>query len=379
MGYLEETGSGWKAIVTTVPGDWVRELYQSHQDRLFSANFRDYLGSTNRKGNINQAIRLTATSEPANFWVYNNGITALTHELRIDAANGIHIHGISIINGAQTSGALGESSDLATKQVRVLCRIVESQPEGLIQNIIRYNNTQNEIKPADRRSNDDIQKRMRDEFASYGISYIHRRSQTRTPRNAISAASIAPALCAFHGDPQTAYRNAKDIFLVDNTYNRVFQNDLHVEHVFLISTLSSALDTIKNSLRDQVSSQSATSTQVQEYEILKYSPSKHFILFIIGGVAEEIMGRRISNLYEWQCRPSAVTFQAKLITDAWGEAVDALLPQIALITQRHGSVYDVQRSTQKAEVVVNELKALLASLGSQFASRFKSLRSQTEV
>ena len=376
--YFEKHGNGWKAIVTTVPGDWIRQLYQIHRDRLFSANFRDYLGSTNRKGNINQEIKQTVASEPTNFWVYNNGVTALTHELRLDAES-IRVHGISIINGAQTSGSLGESSDVSTKQAKVLCRIVESGPEGLVQNIIRYNNTQNEIKPADRRSNDDIQRRIKNDFDQYGIVYAHRRSATRTPRNAITAASVAPALCAFHGDPQTTYRNAKDIFNVDEIYRKFFRPNITIEHIFLITTLSSALDSIKNSLKEYKTSQTATKIQEQEYEVLRYSPSKHFVLYIVGSLIEEIMGRRVMDTYEWKCRPEVVNSQAQTITRAWADTLGALLPQIALITQRNGTVYDVQRSFQGSVAVVNELQALLTSLGTEFGSRFDLLRAKTTI
>jgi hypothetical protein len=375
--YIEEHGDGWKAIVTSVPGDWIRGLYTSYGDRLFSANFRDYLGSVNRKENINQEIKQTATSEPSNFWVYNNGITALTHHLVLDNGS-IRIQGISIINGAQTSGALGETAIPGTTSVKVLCRIVESKPQDLIHKIIRYNNTQNEIKPADRRSNDAAQVRLRTEFSTYGITYIHRRSATRTPRNAITAASVAPSLCAFHGDPQTAFRNAKDIFNDENTYRRVFRDNISSEHIYLIATLSSAIDIIKSDLKESVSNSIATKLQEQEYEVLKYSPSKHFLLFIIGIIAEELMNRRVSDLYEWKCRPAIISPSMETMIEAWSHVLHALLPQVAtIIDRKKESVYDVQRSTALSTDVGVELKALLASLEPVLGGQFSQLRTET--
>jgi len=377
--YIEESGDEWKAIVTSIPGEWVRQLHLSHGDRLFSANFRDYMGSINRKGNINLEIRQTAASEPMNFWVYNNGITAITHELRIEQ-NRIMMHGISIINGAQTTGSLGESADADVQRLKVLFRIVESRPQDLIQKIIRYNNTQNEIKPADRRSNDAVQNRLRSEFAQHGISYVHRRSALRTPRNAITASAIAPAICAFHGDPQIAYRNARDIFSNDTIYLDVFRNNISSEHVFLIATLSNAVDAIKHELTILKSSSITTKIQDQEYEILKYSPSKHFILFVVGQLAEEIMSRRVSDLFEWKCKPDSISPTARPITQAWVDTLDVILPQIAMVIERQqASVYDIQRSTSMSNHIARELKALLTSLEPLLGSRFALIRSKSTV
>jgi hypothetical protein len=68
----QENTPGWKSIITTVKGAWFHDLYQKYGDRLFSANFRDWMGAVERKGNINYGIKQTAATEPANFWVYNN-------------------------------------------------------------------------------------------------------------------------------------------------------------------------------------------------------------------------------------------------------------------------------------------------------------------
>ncbi|MDP1637525.1 MAG: AIPR family protein [Candidatus Nitrotoga sp.] len=74
---LEEMGPSWSAGITSVPGVWLNSLFKEHGDKLFSANYRGFLGISKRK-KINSAIRQTAETEPENFWVFNNGITVLT-------------------------------------------------------------------------------------------------------------------------------------------------------------------------------------------------------------------------------------------------------------------------------------------------------------
>lgn len=380
--YVKEQSDGWSAILTSVSGSWIRDLHEHYRDRLFSANYRDYLGYVRRHGNINYEITQTAESEPVNFWVYNNGLTALTHELQIGLDNQIQIRGISIINGAQTTGALSDATESSTAGVKVLIRIVECKSQDLIDKIIRYNNTQNEIKPADRRSNDANQRRLRNDFAQYGITYLHRRSSTRNPRNALTAAGIAPSLCAFHGDPQTAYRNAKEIFNDETIYQRVFPSNITAEHIFLVKALSTAIDSLKGELKRKVAGKTATQLEEQQYDILKYSGAKHFLFFIIGALAEEIMSRRVSDRYEWKCRREVISAENVSMSNSWDTALRALLPHISTIVGRQQTQdpsYDVPRSTPLSRQVAQDLKALIASLESVLGSQFDDVRSRTTI
>ncbi len=215
--YIEEKQNNWEAIVTSVPASWIRELRIKHGDALVSANFRSYLGTRASTGNINNQIKQTVASEPENFWVFNNGITALTHTIKnIDGK--IKIYGISIINGAQTSGAIGDAEKDGIENAKVLIRLVKSNQSSLITKIIRFNNTQNKFVPADRRSNEEIFKNLQKDFSQKDIEFVIRRSQNRNPKNSISSSDIARVLAAFHGRPQLGYRNPSSLA---NIYCRI--------------------------------------------------------------------------------------------------------------------------------------------------------------
>ena len=56
---IEETGEGWRSIMVSVPGDWLHERHAKHGPRLFSANYRDFLGVRNSMKNINNGIKTT--------------------------------------------------------------------------------------------------------------------------------------------------------------------------------------------------------------------------------------------------------------------------------------------------------------------------------
>lgn len=378
--YAREQTADWSAILTSVPATWIRSLYKQHGDRLFSANYRDYLGYTRRSTNINYQMTQTAVSEPENFWVYNNGITALT--LSLNLADTVTIQGMSIINGAQTTGALGDTPDTPSEHARVLIRIVQCTTPELVDKIIRYNNTQNEITPADRRSNDPTQRRLRADFQQYGIVYVHRRTTARIPHSAITAASIAPGLCAFHGDPQTSYRNASSIFNDDATYQKVFPSTLRVEHIFLVKALSTAIDSLKADLKKRVADQTATQVEMSEDEVLKYSASKHFIFYVCGQLAEQIMGRRVSDQHEWQALRQVISAENTSLTKAWGESLQGILPLLAQVVARQESpdpYYDVPRSMDLSKGVAKELEAIIASLQGPLASQFAPLRDRTTL
>src|SRR5690606_5946997 len=75
-------GPDFSAYMTTVPASWLHQMFKQHGVKLFSANYRNYLGTGTRKSarNINWGIKQTVGEDPGHFWVFNNGITALVHD-----------------------------------------------------------------------------------------------------------------------------------------------------------------------------------------------------------------------------------------------------------------------------------------------------------
>ena len=107
-GAYEMHGDTWTAAVTTVPAQWLQDLWKTHQSKLFSANVRDYLGSRKSASNVNHHIKKTAGELPQRFWAYNNGITAIVNDFKI--TDGVlTVTGI-IVNGA--AKRLGRSAHL---------------------------------------------------------------------------------------------------------------------------------------------------------------------------------------------------------------------------------------------------------------------------
>jgi hypothetical protein len=336
---------------------------------LFSANYRDFLGYIRRDTNTNYQILNTANSEPENFWVFNNGLTAITHQ--IDTRFGRkRVRGFSIINGAQTSGALGNADPESIKKAKVTLRIVECKSADVIDDVIQYNNTQNDIKPEDRRSKDPLQKKIQQQFEEYNIPYSFRRSAKRISSNSITAKKIASVLCAFHGSPQISYRNPKKMFKDDTIYRNVFPENIEVEHIFLLQSLSRAFDEMKKYLKKKVADELATQLEQTQYHAVKHSASKHFVLFLVGELAEEIMGRSITNLFDWKTKPELIKPDNTSVMKAWSKVLGTLLPQVVSAMKDIGSsdskiddpYYDIPRSDAFTKKVAARVKTNVASL-----------------
>jgi hypothetical protein len=125
---------------------------------------------------VNDSIARTLISNSERFWYFNNGITILCESLRKKPLGGpnnetgtFECRGASVVNGAQTVGAIGEvakANPAALSSGRVLVRLVslESCPPGFGDDLTRAANTQNRIEKRDFAALDPNQRRLRTEL-----------------------------------------------------------------------------------------------------------------------------------------------------------------------------------------------------------------------
>jgi len=247
---FEVEGGEWKSLVSTIPGKTLFHLYKKHNVDLFSSNLRDYLGSKASDSNINNGIKSTAEANPTDFWVYNNGVTALTLDYVVGKRRRgnyrIKLTGISIVNGAQTTGSIGSLLKEPGDELIVPIRIVKTNDGGVVENIVRFNNSQNKVQASDFRSTDSIQTRLRREFSSIpqaeydGGRRGGARDAMRRKKNLLPSYTVGQALAAFHGDPVIAYDKKSDIWVNDGTYLKYFNDQTTAQHVVFSYTLLSS-------------------------------------------------------------------------------------------------------------------------------------------
>jgi len=369
----------WRALATVLTGTELKRLYDKYNDRLFSANVRDYLRIANRKGNVNRSIKNSAETDPDRFWTYNNGITMLTSKWTLDEdETKVKLEGLSIINGAQTTGVIGDTDDKSLSKLRIPTRVIECKNDEIVRNIVRFNNTQNSVKSFDLRSNDKVQSRLREEFEILSIEYVHRRRGSgRSAAFAIHAEAIAQLLAAFHGEFNTAIRRKADLFEEDSKYESIFSVSTTAAHVFLVQALADAIDKYKRDLGAKVSSGKATDAQEERLRFLEYSTAKQFIISIIGALAEEILGEPLTSRFAWRVADNRVQTNRASAIRAWDQAITALIPKIAHFARENP--YKAVRSADSVKTIAKELAVDIEAFSTQYDPSFSTVRDLSEV
>ncbi len=304
---FEVTGNKWKAYVTTVPGRFLYSAYRKHRAKLFSANVREYLGSRRSDANINNGIKQSAQETPADFWVYNNGLTVLVHSYKvIEDKRGLltlKITGLSIVNGAQTTGALGSLGRAPLADVQVPVRFVVTSDRETIFDIIEFNNSQNKVTASDFRSRDRVQRRLREEVTAISQCEYQggRRGGStdaiRRNPNLLPSYTVGQALAAMQGDPEVAYNQKSDIWASDRLYARYFNEDITGGHIVFSYSLLRCIEARKSVLVTKSKGNAGlTEPEMKEIEYFRQRGSTYMLVSAIAGCLETILTKRITKI-----------------------------------------------------------------------------------
>lgn len=340
-------------------------MFQEHGKNLFSANVRDYLGSRRSDKNINNNIKNTASHEPDMFWVFNNGITALVNNFEYtseDDLGFLEISGIAIVNGAQTTGAIGTLDNVELSNAFVPARFVKCSDPATIRDIIRFNNSQNKIEAADFRSNDPIQTRLRAEFSLMpDVEYSGGRrggaeDAIRRPRYSISSYSVGQALMAFHGDPVTAYNQRSQIWQSDSLYSRVFNENLNAAHALCAYALLKAVDRAKADLRT-ISDDQRTDSQARYLEIIRQRGATFLITAAIAAGLETILGNQVTSKFSIRFKKHHSVNQAIAI---WQPIVDLAIPLVTRLAPAFSTGNLKSRDT--VQTAINDFVDMLEAI-----------------
>ncbi|MGF6182730.1 hypothetical protein ABIB42_003766 [Massilia sp. UYP32] len=348
-----QEGDGWKAHVGFVNGRWLYDLFQAHGNELFSANYRGFMGMSRRK-KINNAIRSTAENTPNDFFVYNNGISILTTAVDDDKKT---LEGISIINGAQTTGSISSASDLeALSKIKVLCKIIVCNDQEKVKKIVEYNNTQNYITTWDHYSNSAEQKLLEQEFKRFGHSYSLKRGFDSASAE-IGIEMVAQPLVALHGDYVSANRGKNYVFETKIVYDNAF-HETKAQHLLLALAISKSVEVVKKDLNDKPA---PTDQEKQWLDFLQGLRSKNFVVAVIGGLLSNICGKPLD--------PGTAKFTYNESLKANNE-IDALIQKwvpvtrmtLPFIVQGIGEDFASYLSQE------NALKKLVDQIGTQLAA-----------
>ena len=331
-GWFEEVGEDWAAVCVSVPATWLTGLHEEYSDELFSANVRGYMPSRKTAQNINHNIEQTARQKPGRFWAYNNGVTALVHDYKTPAAGtkgALKLTGIAIVNGAQTTGALSRSGADGLANASVLARFIRSDNDEIIDEIIRYNNSQNPIKPADFRSTDQHQERLRRQFDAipdalyFGARRGGEQDRARRPKELISSDTVAQCLAAFHGEPGTGYHRLRSIWESDEIYSRFFSETTTAQHIVFAYSLLVAIQKAKVDLVQRDARDDLASDERDTLAVFRQRGSQFLLVASIAACIEIVLDRPVSDRFSLSFGPDV---SPEVATGLWEPVVAALLP-----------------------------------------------------
>jgi len=373
----ETSGPSWKAYSTAISAQTLYRLYKKHKTKIFSANIRDYLGSRSTDSNINNGIKRTVDNEPNNFWAYNNGLTILTHSYDASERKDILVNGFSIVNGAQTTGAIGTYNKLPDKSAMVQARFIATNngDNEIIQKIIQYNNSQNKVEAADFRSTDKIQKRLKEEMKNIpDVEYEGgRRGGTsdaiRRRPNLLSSYAVGQALAAFHGDPIVAYNQKSGIWVNDRNYAKYFHEQTKASHLVCVYSLVKAIEDKKRKLVSK-----SQLTQIENEMLIFFRKRGAIYLFAsaISSCVETFLSRPVPNKFRisfGNISPNA----SKLI---WDSVIDVTVP---FCTQLNGALENGLKNTREIDLAISSFRSLV--LATEMANKpvYEAFKSQVKA
>jgi hypothetical protein len=303
---FEIIGAKWKAYVTTVPGRFLYQAYRKHGAKLFSANVREYLGSRRSDANINNGIKRSAQQSPGDFWAFNNGLTILVHAYNPSSDKRglrLSVSGLSIVNGAQTTGALGSLGRRPAPEVNVPVRFVVTSDKDTVFDIIQDNNSQNKVTASDFRSRDRTQRRLSEEVAVIphaefqggrrgGASDAIRRNPDLLP-----SYTVGQALAAVQGDPEVAYNQKSDIWASDTLYARYFNEDTNGPHIVFAYSLLRCIEAKKGGLVTKSKNTSGlTESESKELQYFRQRGSTYMLASAIAACIETILSKKVTKV-----------------------------------------------------------------------------------
>lgn len=236
-GFIEEP---YKSFYGTINCGQIAELLNTTNRRIFSKNIRSFIGLTG----INVEIVNTLINKPEHFFYLNNGIVLLCNEIQKSPYNSgkreigkFHLKDITIVNGAQTVGAINYAFSKQPDKVnsaKVFIKIISlnNTPQDFDKNITIASNTQNKIEKRDFVSLDKEQKRLINDFFLSGYKYHTKRDDKSSIKDKenfyFEEATVSLACFQDNIDFSTYAKREIGKLWEGSSYTKLFNNELNI-------------------------------------------------------------------------------------------------------------------------------------------------------
>jgi len=191
------------------------ELWNEYRERLVDRNIRRFKGATT----VNAGLSATLKVEAEHFFYFNNGVTFLCgsiaeqHPRDANRQSGkFRVRCMSIINGAQTVGAIAQESvayyDEHPAEVLATFVCLENAPDDFGDRVTQSRNRQNAVDLEDFAALDERQDSWQSTLRMAGVTYLVKQGEDDPPQSAtcFSTREVASYLaCAVATDDWPHY------------------------------------------------------------------------------------------------------------------------------------------------------------------------------
>jgi hypothetical protein len=225
--------------------------FRSH---LTEGNVRFFLGEDKK---INQSIIETATDDEKleNFWAMNNGLTIVGDAIEPLGNNEYTILNPQIVNGCQTVHCLYyayKENNTLSKKLNVFVKLVNTSKLEVQTDIISATNSQNPVKTASLKANDNIQRNIEKHLKESGIYYERRENyykrQGFTGNKVIGLLKMAQIIhSVVNKSSVEAANDTSKLFETEGKYNSIFNVSADYDIYKYATILFQKIWTLKNS------------------------------------------------------------------------------------------------------------------------------------
>jgi hypothetical protein len=211
-----------EAYIGILPIQQVLAILRDEEGEITKSIFYDNVRDWQDYNEVNDEIRKTLLSENnPRFALMNNGITIIARGL-VQVGNRFTIEDFQIVNGCQTSHVLFDAAkdNALSDSIMVPLRLIVTQDEDVINDIIRATNRQTEVKDEQFFALTEFPKQLEAFFNAFPEGrrlYYERRSrqydgQAIEKTRVVTQANLTRAFAAmFLSDPHTVSRSYKTI------------------------------------------------------------------------------------------------------------------------------------------------------------------------
>lgn len=234
---------------------------------VFAFNVRGSLGRT--KVNRDIARSISEHDKHKLFPLFHNGITIIAETVD-KSDDSVDISNFYVVNGCQSLNALFDSRRGLTDDLRILTKFIKASPtSSLAEMITRFSNNQNGVKARDFKSNNQIQIRLQNEFATtYGDDYFFeiKRGEDSQDTEVITNEIAGQYLMAF--DLQTPWATHRKYQIFEELHSDLFGRPIvDADRIVLCHVFASRIDACRESITNVLFS--------------RYALTKFFLLYVL--------------------------------------------------------------------------------------------------